>query len=27
LLLAWTGVSGLADQKRYQEWESLKLDE
>jgi len=27
LLLAWTGLSGLADRKRYQEWESLKLDE
>ncbi len=27
LFIAWIGVSGLADQKRYQEWESLKLDE
>jgi len=24
--LAWVGVSGLADQKRYEEWESLPLD-
>jgi hypothetical protein len=27
LFIVWVGVAGLADQKRYHEWESLKLDE